>query len=144
MPDPKTEQLHNQTIHYSVGAVIERYGKFLLIDRAKPPFGFAGLAGHVDTSEEPEDALIREVKEESSLEVISTELLCAEFVEWNECSRGVKGHFWYLYRCEVAGEVQIDSREEKSIGWVATSDIKNLQLEPVWEYWFKKLGIIVD
>ena len=58
-----------QKMHYSVGAVIERNGLYLLIDRAKPPFGFAGIAGHVDEGESAEQAIIREVREESGLVV---------------------------------------------------------------------------
>ncbi len=31
----------------SVGAIIEKDGKFLMIDRVNPPYGWAGVAGHV-------------------------------------------------------------------------------------------------
>lgn len=41
-------------MHYSAGALIRRGDKYLLIDRAKPPFERAGVAGHIDEGESPE------------------------------------------------------------------------------------------
>lgn len=142
LTDSKIGKFGEQEIHYSVGAIIEREGKYLLIDRAKPPFGFASLAGHVDSGEEPEDALIREVKEESGLIVKGTSLLAAELITWNECSKGMKGHYWYVYHVDVEGDITQNEDEEKSIGWFGLDEISKLPLEPVWEYWFKKLDIL--
>jgi 8-oxo-dGTP diphosphatase len=142
MTTAKTGQSNGQEIHYSVGAIIKRNNEYLLIDRVKEPLGFAGVAGHIDENETPEQSLIREVKEESGLEVIKPELLIEEFVQWNECSHGVKGHYWYLYTCEVSGDIEPSIREAKSINWYTKDEITKLKLEPVWEYWFKKLEII--
>ena len=127
-------------IHYSVGAVIERDGKYLLIDRANPPFGFAGVAGHVDEGEGSEIALPREVFEESGLVVKGFKLLYEELNQIGNitCSRGVAKHYWYLFSCEVEGDVVWNKEETKSIGWYLPEEIKKLPLEPVWDYWFKK------
>ena len=126
-------------MHYSVGALIENDGKYLLIDRAKPPFGFAGVAGHIDTGENELEALMREVKEESGLEVKSYELLFEEELDWNECRHGVKVHYWRLFRCVVVGELVRNLQETKSIKWYSLEQIRNLPLEPVWKYWFDKI-----
>lgn len=142
MLNPKTGIFNGKLIHYSVGAVIKQDGKFLLIDRKKPPFGFAGLAGHVDEGETPEQALHREVREESGLIVVAYKLLYEEFIGWNYCSKGVTGHYWHLYECTVKGKQQENVKETKSIGHYTLQDLKSLTLEPVWEYWFKKLKII--
>lgn len=131
-------------MHYSVGALIEKDGKYLLIDRKNPPFGFAGLAGHIDEGESASVALIREAQEESGLEVKKYKLLFEEEIGWNNCSKGTGVHYWYLFKCDVSGNIRIDENEEKSIGWYAADQIKNLKLEPVWEYWFKKLEIILE
>jgi len=128
-------------MHYSVGAVIERNGKYLLIDRAVTPFGFAGIAGHVDEGETEIETLKREVKEESGLEILSHELLFEEKVEKNRCVKGVETHYWHLFRCRVIGSIR-NSSESKSISWYSKEEIKKLKLEPVWEYWLQKLNII--
>lgn len=132
---------NGELLHYSVGAVIEREGKYLLIDRVKPPLGFAGVAGHVDNGESPEEALIREVMEESGLKIQSFELLFEEEILWNSCGSG-HAHYWWLYECNTTRDLFWNEKETKSINWYTKEEIKNLTLEPVWEYWFKKLRII--
>lgn len=128
-------------LHYSVGAVIEREGKYLLMDRAIMPFGFAGPAGHVDEGETLEQAVAREVQEETGLMLTNHKLLFEEMVEWNECKQGIKGHFWYVYKCETSSEIQ-RNEESKSMGWFTVDEIKQLKLEPMWKYWFEKMEII--
>ncbi|MFA6547528.1 MAG: NUDIX domain-containing protein [Candidatus Magasanikbacteria bacterium] len=129
-------------LHYSVGAVIKRADKYFLLDRANEPFGFACVAGHVEEGETVEFALARETEEESGLQIISKKLLFEEEVEKNKCSRGVFSHYWYVFDCETTGETRLDSSEAKSIGWFTVEEIKKLKLEPIWEYWFKKMGVI--
>ncbi len=129
-------------MHFSAGALIERNGKYLLIDRAVPPLGFAGVGGHIDEGEDEERAVIREVKEEVGLEVSNPVLLYQEELDWNWCSRGITSHYWYLFQCPISGELERSVRETKSADWYSRDEIKTLKLEPAWEYWFKKLGII--
>lgn len=128
-------------MHYSVGALIKKGDKYLLIDRMKPPYGFASLAGHIDEGENSEQALLREVKEESGLNVLNYKLLCEEEINWNWCRRDVGVHYWYLYECEVEGDIKENKQETKSIGWFSKSEINQLSLEKVWAYWFKKIGL---
>ncbi len=132
---------NGQLLHYSVGAVIERDGKYLLVDRVKPPLGFAGVAGHVDEGEDFDAALIREVEEESALKVISAEPLFEEEILWNYCSTA-HAHMWKLYACTIEGEVRQNTAETKSIGWYTKEELEMMNLEPVWRHWFEKLHII--
>ncbi|MEK6903715.1 MAG: NUDIX hydrolase [Nanoarchaeota archaeon] len=128
-------------MHYVVGAVLEHDGKFLLIDRVYTPLGFAGIAGHIDEGETPEQAIIREVKEESDCRVVEQKLIKEEELPWNLCRHGY-AHYWHVFRCVIDGKVKRNEKEEKSIGWYTPEEIKQLPLEPVWEYWFRKLQII--
>ncbi|MCK5332316.1 NUDIX hydrolase [Candidatus Parcubacteria bacterium] len=131
-----------KAMHFSVGALIENGGKYLLIDRVKPPFGFAGVAGHIDEGESAEEALVREVKEESGLDVENFELLFEEEASFNTCRRGIDVHYWYLFRCVVEGKIKQNIEETKSIGWYTLEEMKKLELEPVWKYYFEKMGLI--
>ncbi len=132
--------------HFSVGAVIKHKNKYLLINRNLYPPGYAGIAGHINKNEMPLQALKREVKEETNYSVINKKLLFHEIVHGNECRTGFKIHEWYLYECECKGKLKILKREEKSIGYYTKEQINKLykqkKLEPVWEYWFKKLKVI--
>lgn len=117
-----------------------------MIERANPPLGFAGIAGHVDEGEEWVAALKREVFEESGLEAADACLIAEKIIPGNICRRGVKVHHWRLYECETKGKAKRNKKETKSIGWYSPGLIKNLNrmgmLEPVWRYWFKILGIL--
>ncbi len=142
-PEPKSATSSDgRPMHFSVGALISRNGKYLLIDRVNVPYGYAGLAGHVDEGETPDSALLREVAEESGLAVTSRTLLFEEEIRDNVCSRGIPVHYFYLYVCETEGEPKLDPEEAHSIGWYSAAELRTLPLEPVWEHWFKKIGVI--
>lgn len=140
MPEPKSTIVGGSQIHFSVGAVIKRAEKYLLINNRH--YGWAGVAGHIDEGEEPLHAVKREVLEESGLKVDSCELLFEEMIAWNWCHRGVTGHHWYLYECTVTGNIKQNTAETESIGWYTVEEIKKFELEPVWKYWFERLEII--
>ncbi len=142
MAKPKEIILDGKTIHASVGAVIERDGKYLLIDRAAPPYGFAGIAGHIADGETPEQALVRKVQEEVGAKVETHELLYEELVDWNWCSAGAAGHYWHVFNCTFSGVLKENPEAAKSMGWYTPEEIQKLVMEPVWDYWFKKLKII--
>ncbi len=145
MPAPKmTTSSIGTPLHHSVGAVIERDGKYLLIGRAQLPIGIAGLAGHVDEGEEPYTALVREIREESGLIVRHAKVLFEEELPWNICSRGITTHRWTLYACDVEGEPERNEEETTSIGWYSAEEIKDLPLESVWRYWFERLGVLEE
>lgn len=141
-PRPKMGSKDGKEFHYSVGVLIERDGKYLLIDRKNPPYGFASVAGHVDEGETPQEALVREVKEESGFDVIASKLLIEEFIPINRCVYNVDAHQWYVYEVEVDGEIIHNTTEARSIGWYTKKEISELVLEPVWERWFRELGIL--
>ena len=69
-----------QTPFLTVDGIIELYDGpalkgIVLIERKNPPHGWALPGGFVDVGERVEDALIREMKEETSLDVTITGLL---------------------------------------------------------------------
>lgn len=138
----QTQNLKDEPMHFSVGAVIKIDGKYLLIDRDMEPFGYAGIAGHINEDENPQEALFRKVTEESGLEIKKHSLLFEEEIEWNWCRVGIQSHYWYLYKCEVEGEVQNNPEASKSIGLYSPDEMKKLKWEPVWKYWFEKLGVL--
>ena len=143
MSKPKiSRSSKGKIMHYSVGAIIEIDGKYLLIDRVNPPPGFAGLAGHIDEDENEITALLREVQEESGLRVVRHRLLFEEELDWNRCSKGVGIHYWYVFECDVEGGISQNARETKSIGWYSPDEMRGLTVAPVWQYWFDKRGVL--
>ncbi len=130
-------------MHKSVGAIIRDGDKLLMMDRVNSPFGWACSAGHIEDDEKPEEALVREIKEELGINILEYKLLIHEFLEWNECKKGVKGHDWYVFEVlKWEGKVKEKDREAKKIKWLNINDLKNIELEKAWQYWFKKLDIM--
>ncbi len=114
-----------------------------MLDRVNYPYGWACPAGHIDEREGVEEALLREVKEETDLEIGDYKLLIHEFIDWNECAQGVRGHDWYVFEIiNWEGNPKEKDKEAKQFSWIAPAKLKKLNLEPVWEHWFKKLKII--
>ncbi|MFI5240562.1 MAG: NUDIX hydrolase [Candidatus Saccharimonadia bacterium] len=140
----KIDYIDGHPVHFSVGAIIYKDQKLLLMSRKNPPFGLAGPAGHIDGGESPDQALAREVLEETGLRLIRSKKLFEEFVPWNECKAGIRGHYWYVFECETTGELDMSTEEAHSLNWYPVSDLNTLKLEAVWQYWFKKIGIIKE
>jgi len=137
--------------------------KLLLIERKKPPFGFAPPAGHVDEDTSFEVAAKRELKEEVGLEANSIEFLI-EGRKDNPCRReGGNWHYWKIYKISTNGEIKRSDDETKQANWYDKNQIgilakktknylaggipedewvKNPGLEPVWLEWLSELKII--
>lgn len=148
--------------HTSVGIVVWRDGKLLLIERAREPFGFALPAGHAD-GDTYEVAAAKELKEEVGLSAETLTLL-AEGRKNNPCRR-VDGawHYWKIYEASVTGELARSLDETKQARWLSPAEIqelavvtekylrkemsdtdwaKNPGLEPIMYEWFTQLKIL--
>jgi 8-oxo-dGTP diphosphatase len=128
------------TKHSTIGAIIKQDSKILMLDRKNIPLGWACPAGHIEEGETPEETLVREIKEETNLDIIKYKLVIHEAVNFGTCKRGFTGHDWYIYEIlDWRGEIRLNHDEHKEIGWKTMAEIKKLKLEEIWEYFFKKL-----
>lgn len=127
--------------HFSVGALIKKGNKLLLIDRKKKPFGWAGPAGHVDEGELPKQALIREIKEEINLKVKSLKLIYHKNLKFG-CRRNATYHEWFLYEVKVSGNLKIEKSEAKRYRWYKKEELSKIKLEAVWKKMLKDINII--
>ena len=148
--------------HTSVGMLVWRDGKLLLIERKKFPFGFAPPAGHVDGDESFETAACRELKEEVGLGVVTMKVLF-EGRKDNMCRREDGAwHYWKIYEVKALGSVKNSKEETKKYCWADKRKLEKLArkteeylkggiseknwqkspgLEPVWHEILKDLGI---
>lgn len=143
--------------------LVWRRDRLLLIERLRPPFGFAPPAGHVDDHGSFEMAAKNELKEETGLTLKKFELL-VEGRKNNPCRR-INGswHQWKIYRVAASGQLRRSRDEAKQIGWFSRDEMSAMLartqeylrhqideaewkrspgLEPVWYEWFTELGIL--
>lgn len=164
MVDPEIKEVKTKVCdNKSVGMLIKRDDDLLLIERRKPPFGFAPPAGHVDDKGTFENAAREEIQEEVGLTPKEIRLI-AEGRKENPCRReGGTWHYWKIYRVETDGEIKRSEDETKQAGWFSKDQItmlakrtekylagnisseewqKSPGIEPIWHEWFKELGLL--
>lgn len=115
-----------QRARATVGAIIKKEGKVLLVKRNHEPFkGYWCLpGGHIDFGETAEQAVIREVKEETGLTITP------RFLNYrDEIYPDINWHGEALiFHGEAEGNENIDGKEIIGIKWVDINKALNMKL----------------
>lgn len=110
----------------SAGILVWRNHQLLLIERRKPPYGWAPPAGHVDDGETYLQAAHRELFEEVGLEARFMRRLFAGRCQ-NRCRRpGGDFHHWQVFEASCDGEPVRSEDETRSIRWVTRDELDEL------------------
>lgn len=132
--DPKTVWWVDETTkeywHESVGVfVFNKDDKALFFERTIYPFAFAIPAGHLDTGEDTETAVKRELQEEVGIETHGVKLFSEEDIIGDECRRGADNHKWHLYTTKVenVGEVTINDEGMRPV-WLTLDEALQKEL----------------
>ncbi|TRZ96546.1 NUDIX domain-containing protein [bacterium] len=108
----------------TVDALIELEEGVVLIERSNPPFGLALPGGFVDYGESLEDAVIRETKEETNLEI--TEL--RQFHTYSDPDRDPRFHtIGTVFLAKAKGKPQAGD-DAKGLRIVKLSEIAKLDI----------------
>lgn len=107
--------LYRNPASAALGVVLDPAARVLLIRRAIEPFRghWALPAGYQEADESPEEALVREVREESGLEVESLGLLELTYTD----SDPRKPANVAVYLCRPTGGELVHGQEEVDVGW---------------------------
>lgn len=129
--NPHCESCNITIFNNVVGAaaiLLIRDGQVLLERRDREPFkgGFDLVAGFIEPGETPEEAVIREAKEETGLDVKVTSLLGVYSDQYGEGSYTLGIH----YLGEVLGGEQHAGDDAASLTWF---DIENIPAEALTE-----------
>ena len=100
--------------------VVDRDGKILVENRVKKDWpGLTFPGGHVEDDETCQEACVREMKEETGLEV--SNLICMGHIEWNNFGDGLR-HFSVLYKTNTY-KGKLKSSNEGEVFFTSLEDI---------------------
>lgn len=102
----------------SCGAVIFNDDKVLVIQQLKGHWGFP--KGHVEKGETEVQTAIREIKEETNLDVEIDET--RRFVERYSPAEGVEKEVVYFTAKMIGGEIKVQEEEVKATEWLLPDD----------------------
>jgi len=126
--------------HLGAYARIERGGQLLLIRKCRGPYtGSWDLpGGTIEFGESPEEAVIREVQEETGLQVVIQSLLAVPSVCLRYQDSGGEAelhHLGMVFSCEEAGSGQLlreggDGLDAGEARWCSLSECREMALTP--------------
>lgn len=113
-----------------VGGVVIRDGKVLLIRRGKPPlYGrWVVPGGTVELGESLEQALVREMREETGLEVVPLEILTVFDRIERDGDRVVYHYVIVDYLCRWLGGEALAASDALEAAWAALDDLPRFDL----------------
>ncbi len=99
----------------AAAVIVDAEGKVLLLNHLLRPFSGWGLpGGFITAAEQPEDAIRREIREETGLELTNVRMFRI---------RTVARHIEMLFLADPAGEASVQSREILGLGWFDPNDL---------------------
>lgn len=142
--------------HFTASAIIIDKGKVLLVDHKKLGV-WIYPGGHVEDNETPDQTIIREVKEETGLNV---EIICQKDESLSDYNVDVSSlYIPYAILCELIGKdhyhndmiylckiidkdhkrMKYDPKESDGIGFFGIDDLDNIKLFPNFKLLLKKV-----
>jgi nucleoside triphosphatase len=115
----------------TVGAlIVNDRDEVLLVRSNKWGVKYTVPGGHIELGERAEDAIVREVKEETGLDCVAEELLIVQQAIYPKDYYKHEHYLFMDYVCKtVSSEVKLDGRELQSSIWILPEDALKLDLE---------------
>ncbi|MBN1639584.1 MAG: NUDIX domain-containing protein [Anaerolineae bacterium] len=115
----------------TVGAlIVNRRGEILLIRSHKWRDCYVIPGGHVELGERLEEALAREIREETGLAIDDARMLCVQEFVYDDAF-WKRRHFIFLdYVCRTDGDTVTLNDEAQTYAWVAPQAALDMPVEP--------------
>ncbi len=108
----------------------KKSGKVLVQERLKSWTGLSFPGGHVEPGESFVDSAIREIKEETGLDI--SNLKSCGVIHWSHKTRRDR-YIVFLYKTtDFSGEL-LDATDEGSVFWISPDELKNRKLSNNFE-----------
>ena len=126
----------------TVGALIfNDNDQLLLVKTHKWKGKYTIPGGHVEMGESLANALKREIREETGLELIEAEFLCFQEFIFNDSFWEKKHFIFFDFVCRVEGDLVVLNDEAQEFVWV---DLNEAYDYPIDEYLRHSLDLIKD
>lgn len=128
-----------------VGLVIHNE-KLLMVKRFEPEVKGAHLkweipGGKVDFGENPEQTIVREIKEETGVKVKVKRLLPTVYTKYWDYPWGIQHTILLGYECELISEgKRIKDHHVEDVMWIELSNVKKLDRLPGVDFFIKALS----
>ncbi len=115
----------------TVGALIRNpEGKFFLMKSHKWNHQYCIPGGHIELGERIEEAVVREVKEETGLDVYDLKFLCLQECIFDESFWDKDRHFLFFdYACRTDSTEVALNEEAQEYVWVSLDEAADLAVE---------------
>lgn len=115
----------------TVGAfILDPAGRFLFIRSHKWPGSYTVPGGHVELGERLVEALVREVKEETALDVYDPEFLCFQEFIYDDAFWKRRHFIFFDFACRTdSTAVQLNDEAQEYL-WIRPEEALDLLLEP--------------
>lgn len=137
---PKDNWTYYPRVATSAVAVILKDNQILLVQRNREPHKGTWMcpSGFIEYGEHPDEAIRREVLEETGLEATAIEMLGVDQAD----DVREPGHFVFAYKVTVgAGELKTDLHENQDIKWFDVADLPEIAW-PTQRIVLVRLGIL--
>ncbi|WP_030933735.1 NUDIX hydrolase [Streptomyces sp. NRRL S-646] len=115
--------------HETAGVFVrDARGRFLFFDRTAFPFGLTIPAGHVEPSESPDEAAVRELQEETGIVGHRLKHVARTPIPGDGCRRGADAHLWHVYQTVDAVEADVTVElgpEGTTVLWLTPDEALN-------------------
>ncbi|MCS4538339.1 MAG: NUDIX domain-containing protein [Thaumarchaeota archaeon] len=115
----------------TVGALIINKDKLLLVKSPKWKYQkWTVPGGHIEVGESAEQAIVREAKEETGLDVIPIKLLLVQEAVFSEEYYKPMHYLFFDFLCKAKNDnVKLDNRELNEYRWFDKKEIHNADVE---------------
>lgn len=123
---PECKWVYYPHVFTAAGAIIKKDNQVLLVKRKNKPYVNTWMfpAGFIDYGEHPEETVVREVKEETGLEITGLHLMK---VLQNPDDPRAPGHFGFFYMVDsFEGELVVDESEVADIRWFSVDNLPEI------------------
>jgi 8-oxo-dGTP pyrophosphatase MutT (NUDIX family)/predicted RNA-binding Zn-ribbon protein involved in translation (DUF1610 family) len=144
--DPKVkywiDEATKEYWHESVGIfVFNKNNEALFFKRILFPFVYTIPAGHLDVGENLEEAVKRELFEETGIKINDVKLFSEEDILNDQCRRGADNHRWHLFIARLDDEPKVKiNREGLEPIWLSLSEALKKELTIPVKYFIEKHG----